>query len=161
MKLKIKLNNTEHELHVTRTGEQIKVVRDGRETVLTVREVGENSVTVEYGGQLLRLAGAKKGDKRQMWVNGRYVNYERVQKRAGANTAVAGSLSATIPAVVSAILVSVGDEVSAGDKLILLESMKMVIPIQAPEDGVVTAVKCAVGDSVQPGVPLVLVEGVN
>ncbi|MCA9982100.1 MAG: hypothetical protein KDD89_14750 [Anaerolineales bacterium] len=157
MKLKIKLNDEEHELLVTRTGDQIAVVRDGREMVLTVREVDENSMTIEHAGQLLRLAGAKNGDKRQLWVNGRYVNYERVQKRAGAGATAAGSLSASIPAVVSEILVAVGDEVAAGDKLILLESMKMVIPIQAPEDGVVTAVKCAVGDSVQPGVPLVVV----
>lgn len=158
MKLKIKLNHEEYELHVTRTAEQIKVVRDGQEQLLTVREQDEQSLIVEHQGRLLRLAGAKQGDKRQLWVNGRYVTYERVQKRAGGNTAVAGSLTATIPAVVSDILVSVGDEVTMGDKLILLESMKMVIPIQAPHDGVVTAVKCTVGDSVQPGVPLLVVE---
>lgn len=157
MKLKINLNNEEHILHVTRRAEQIKVVRDGQETVLSVREVGDNSVMVEHEGRLIRLAGAKNGDQRQLWVNGRTVTYERVQKRAGASAAEAGSLSASIPAVVSEILVQVGDEVAAGDKLILLESMKMVIPIQAPEDGVVTAVTCAVGDSVQPGVPLVVV----
>jgi biotin carboxyl carrier protein len=157
MKLKIKLNNNEYDLNVTRRAEQVKIVRDGQETTLTVREVGENSVTIEHNGRLIRLAGAKNGDQRQLWVDGRVIKYERVQKRAGASAADVGSLSASIPAVVSAILVNVGDEVTAGDKLILLESMKMVIPIQAPSDGVVTAVKCAVGDSVQPGVPLVVV----
>jgi len=48
--------------------------------------------------------------------------------------------------------------VAAGDKLILLESMKMVIPIQAPRDGRVARVLCAPGDSVPAGVPLVELE---
>jgi len=45
--------------------------------------------------------------------------------------------------------------VAAGDKLILLESMKMVIPIVSPRDGIVARVLCAPGESVPAGVPLV------
>ena len=56
------------------------------------------------------------------------------------------------------VLVAVGDKVSAGEKLILLESMKMVIPIVATQDGVVQAIKCENGESVQPGVPLIEIE---
>jgi urea carboxylase len=52
-------------------------------------------------------------------------------------------------------LVAVGDQVRAGDKLVLLESMKMILPIQAPYDGAVTAINCAPGEAVQPGVPLI------
>ena len=65
------------------------------------------------------------------------------------------ALTLTIPAVVADILVSVGDQVADGDKLILLESMKMIIPIQAPYSGTVTALHCAKGDSVQAGIPLI------
>ena len=45
-----------------------------------------------------------------------------------------------------------------GDKLILLESMKMVIPIQAPHAGRVGRILCAPGDSVPAGVPLLEIE---
>ena len=45
---------------------------------------------------------------------------------------------------------------TAGDRLILLESMKMIIPIVAPADGVVQAIHCVAGDSVAPGVPLII-----
>ena len=51
-----------------------------------------------------------------------------------------------------------GDAVAAGDKLILLESMKMVIPIVAPRAGRVARVLCAVGESVPAGLPLVEME---
>lgn len=53
---------------------------------------------------------------------------------------------------------AVGDTVEAGDKLILLESMKMVIPIHAPHDGRVAKILCAPGDSVAAGVPLLEIE---
>lgn len=158
MKIKIKLNSEEYELNVTKRGDVVRVERDGEEVEVTVREMGEGGTVLEHNGRLLRIAGHKEGSKRQVWVNGRQVGYERVQKQAGGSAAVAGSLSASIPAVVSEVLVSVGDEVKAGEKLILLESMKMVIPIQAPADGVVQAVHCEAGESVQPGVALVVVE---
>lgn len=157
MKVKIKLNNEEYELNVTKSGDVVRLERDGAVLEAVVREWDGADMVLEYNGRLLRVAGHKDGDKRQVWVNGRQVSYERVQKKAGGSAAAAGSLSATIPAVVSEILVRAGDTVTAGEKLILLESMKMVIPIQAPENGTVESVLCAEGDSVQPGVPLVVI----
>lgn len=159
MKLKIKVGPEEYEVDVTQSGEVIRLEREERPQEVTVRERNGERVVLEHNGRLIRLVGSKDGDKRQLWVNGRLVTYERVQKRGGrAARPQSGSLSASIPAVVSEVLVSVGDEVKAGDKLILLESMKMIIPIQAPDDGTVKAIHCAAGDSVQPGVPLVVVE---
>ncbi|MCO5120255.1 MAG: acetyl-CoA carboxylase biotin carboxyl carrier protein subunit [Burkholderiaceae bacterium] len=46
------------------------------------------------------------------------------------------------------LLVAPGDEVAEGDTLLLVESMKMEIPIEAPVAGVVAAVHVIVGDAV-------------
>lgn len=51
--------------------------------------------------------------------------------------------------------VSVGDSVAVGDTVVLLESMKMEIPVLTERAGVVTAVKVAPGDVVQDGDVLV------
>lgn len=102
----------------------------------------------------VRVAGARQGDGRRLWVEGRGLAAERVRRRGG-GAATQGSLAAAIPAVVSQILVAPGDAVAAGDKLILLESMKMVIPIVSPRDSIVARVLCAPGESVPAGVPLV------
>ena len=67
----------------------------------------------------------------------------------------AGSLSAPMPATVRAIAVAPGDRVARGDTLIVLEAMKMELPLKAPVDGVIAAIACQVGDLVQPGIPLV------
>ncbi|MBK9049466.1 MAG: hypothetical protein IPL78_00695 [Chloroflexi bacterium] len=105
----------------------------------------------------LRLALHTNGQTRQLWFNGHTFTYERLREQGeSSDNRDAGSLSATIPALVSQILVQVGDSVKSGDKLILLESMKMVIPIQAPHDGVVSAIHCTTGEAVQPGALLML-----
>ncbi len=162
MKFKVRLDNQEREVEVTRLGERLRIVLDG-ETVEArlVYQEGPRFV-LEYGEagsehvRRLRAAGYLDGDRRQLWVNGSLVNYTRVREQSGAAASnTAGSLSASIPAVVSEVLVQPGDSVTAGQKLILLESMKMILPIQAPQDGRVTAVHCAPGEAVQPGVPLV------
>ena len=44
--------------------------------------------------------------------------------------------------------VAVGDRVTAGQDLLILESMKTEIPVAAPQDGVVSAILVAEGDSV-------------
>ena len=164
MKFKVNLNQQEVEIEVIRQGEQLQVtLPDG--TTADLRLVYQNGsyLVLEHEDangrhQIIRTAGHVDGDKRQVWVDGRIHTYTRVSHRATAEAANSGSLSATIPAVVSQILVNVGDHVRVGDKLILLESMKMVIPIQAPYHGVVTAINCEPGQSIQAGVPLLELE---
>ena len=56
------------------------------------------------------------------------------------------------------IEVAVGDQVEAGDTVVLLESMKMEIPMLAERAGTVSAVKVTVGDVVQDGDVLVVLD---
>jgi biotin carboxyl carrier protein len=60
-----------------------------------------------------------------------------------------------MPATVVSVEVEVGAVVRQGDTLVVLEAMKMELPIRATADGTVTAVRCKAGDLVQPGVPLI------
>ncbi len=46
---------------------------------------------------------------------------------------------------------SVGQTVKKGDTVMILEAMKMEIPMVAPEDGTVASIDVAVGDSVEAG----------
>ena len=59
---------------------------------------------------------------------------------------------------VLSIDVAVGDHVEAGDTVVLLESMKMEIPMLAERAGVVTAVRVTVGDVVQDSDVLVVLD---
>lgn len=105
----------------------------------------------------VRLSGMREGDRRKLWIDGRELSATRARPGA-APAAAEGSLASAIPAVVSRLLLAPGDDVRAGDRLLLLESMKMVIPIQAPRDGRLARYLCAEGDAVPAGVPLVELE---
>jgi len=58
---------------------------------------------------------------------------------------------ADMVANVMEIYVSKGDQINIGDTIVLLESMKMEIPVIAEEPGEVTRIAVAVGDVVQEG----------
>ncbi|MBQ8592587.1 MAG: acetyl-CoA carboxylase biotin carboxyl carrier protein subunit [Lachnospiraceae bacterium] len=49
---------------------------------------------------------------------------------------------------------SVGQAVKTGDAVVILEAMKMEIPVVAPQDGVVASIDVAVGDPVEAGAVL-------
>jgi acetyl/propionyl-CoA carboxylase alpha subunit len=72
--------------------------------------------------------------------------------------AVAGSLAAPMPGTVQRVLVEEGDEVSAGQVLVLLEAMKMELSVVAPAAGIVSAVLVAAGELVAAGQRLIEVE---
>ncbi|MEU6787558.1 biotin/lipoyl-binding carrier protein [Nonomuraea angiospora] len=56
------------------------------------------------------------------------------------------------------VVVKEGDTVSDGDTLVILESMKMEIPVLAEEDGVVAQLKVAEGDVIQEGDLIALIQ---
>ncbi len=63
----------------------------------------------------------------------------------------AWEIRAEMVANVLSVDVAVGDTVAAGDAVLLMESMKMEIPVIAETGGVVRAIKVSVGDVVQEG----------
>ena len=52
----------------------------------------------------------------------------------------------------------VGDAVQEGDTVVILESMKMEMPVEAEDAGTVTAIRCEEGQAVQEGDVLVVLE---
>lgn len=58
------------------------------------------------------------------------------------------NVPAHITGTVWKIEIKVGSEVAAGDILVILESMKMEMPVEAPDGGTVLEIRCAEGQSV-------------
>ena len=76
--------------------------------------------------------------------------------KAAAPAASAGSVKVTAGAAgkVFKVEASVGQAVKAGDPVIILEAMKMEIPVVAPQDGTVASIDVAVGDAFEAGATL-------
>lgn len=72
--------------------------------------------------------------------------------------AASGGFVARMPGKVLDLRVAVGDAVTAGQTLLVLEAMKMEHPMNAAEDGVVTEVRVSQGEQVESGTLLLVVE---
>lgn len=68
----------------------------------------------------------------------------------------AGSIQikASVPGKVIAVEASVGQSVKAGDNVVILESMKMEIPVVAPQDGTIESIDVSQGNEVENGAVL-------
>jgi 3-methylcrotonyl-CoA carboxylase alpha subunit len=134
--------------------------------VAGVTRIGDGVYRVEVDGrnELVYVAGPLC-DRWLFW-NGRVYRGDfaeplasaRVQRgRASARHAPSG-LVAPMPATVIKVLVAPGQTVKKGETVIVLEAMKMELPLKAPADGTVRAVRCREGELVQEDVVLVELE---
>lgn len=76
--------------------------------------------------------------------------------KAAAPAGGAGSIKVTAGAAgkVFKIEANVGTAVKKGDPVVIIEAMKMEIPVVAPEDGTVASIDVAVGDAIEAGATL-------
>lgn len=72
-------------------------------------------------------------------------------KKAAAAGAGAIKVEASVPGKVFKVEAKVGQSVKAGENIIILEAMKMEIPVVAPQDGTVASIDVAVGDAIESG----------
>jgi biotin carboxyl carrier protein len=149
------LHDNRGEYHATVDGSG-DVSVDGAEAIPTrVQAPGE----VRLGNDCARLAWtAAAGDTRWVFLDGQAFEFHTRAAQRGRTGGVHASLSAPMPATVVRVEASPGDVIKRGDTVIILEAMKMELPVRAPSDGTVKHVLCKPGDLVQPGVPLIEIE---
>jgi biotin carboxyl carrier protein len=130
---------------------------------ITVTQIASGQYRVERDGQTAVVYVATSGDSTWAFWNGRvFVDLAVAQPssptRARPRTGGSLALTAPMPATVLKVLVAPGAPVKKGDTVILLEAMKMELPIRAPADAVVRAIHCREGELVQPETTLVDLE---
>jgi biotin carboxyl carrier protein len=129
---------------------------------MTVTRIADGVYRVEHDGgrsDLVYVAGPP-GD---WWAfsNGQIFRggaESMPSQRRGARAVRPQALTAPMPATVIRVLVKPGATVKKGDTVILLEAMKMELPIRAAADATVAAVHCREGQLVQPDTTLVELE---
>jgi propionyl-CoA carboxylase alpha chain len=153
-------------------GEEIRVAyrsqRDGRfamdgqsgeRLLATPHACDPAGIDAEIGGR--RVSARITRDGERLVVHGPRGDVElAIRPRfvlPGRSDAQSG-FAARMPGKVIDVRVAVGDAVTAGQTLVVLEAMKMEHPMTAPYDGVVTAVHVGVGDQVVSGAALLVVE---
>ena len=129
---------------------------EGIEELAEVRRLGDGTYRVSIEGHRFAVVVARGQDTDWGCADGRTYRWPRGPREDNAPTDTDDTpIAATTPATVTAVKVAAGQTVARGDTLLVLEAMKIEIPLRAPRDGRVTAVRCSEGDQVDPGVPLV------
>jgi acetyl/propionyl-CoA carboxylase alpha subunit/acetyl-CoA carboxylase carboxyltransferase component len=153
-------------------GYQVRLRYRGRPYRLGVFRTGPGTYRVDTGGAVVDVCVDRHGDHdRRTACGGRADRVtvvaqgssflidigeatHRVHREDG------GPVRAAFPAFVVAVRVAPGDEVRAGDPLVVLESMKMESVLAAPFAGLVTSVDVVVGTQVVQGEPLLRLRAV-
>jgi biotin carboxyl carrier protein len=133
----------------------------------TITEISPGELILERDGNRVRAFVARDEHATWVFIEGRTFRFEqvregsngfeKVRKGSGPGGGSRGltDLSAPMPATVLRVLTAPGKTVRRGETLILLEAMKMELPLRAPQDGTVKEVLCEEGQLVQPGTILV------
>lgn len=129
------------------------------ERTIAVFDAADGAIDLEIDGRRLQMAVTARGERWLVHGPSWDVEIEELPRLPVPGAAeIKGGLTAPMPGNVLATHVSVGDEVSAGQLLLVLEAMKMQHRITAPFNGKVTEVHVAAGTQVDNGALLVLLE---
>jgi 3-methylcrotonyl-CoA carboxylase alpha subunit len=123
----------------------------------SVRTLDANSFMTQVNGCLTRIRGVADGDNIHLHINGRACAVLRIdptRSSAASASESGGSSAAPMPGVVINWLVQPGCSVKAGDALLVIESMKLQMTIEAPQSGKLVDLPFAAGQTFQRGAVL-------
>ena len=141
---------------------EYKYTINGTKYEVAIGDIVENIATVCVNGEEFKVEMEKEPEPEKKKVVVKPAAAET--PKADAPKAAAGpvdaknAIKAPLPGVITEIKVAVGDEVKAGDTVIVLEAMKMANNLTTDRAGKVTAVCVGVGESVMEDTPLVVIE---
>lgn len=150
---------------------EFKMTINGNEYNVAINDVEDNVVNVEVNGMPYKVTmdkpmrkapaiqsrPAAQVNKPASTVAAPTAQVSKPAAPAAASAGGSGSVKSPLPGVILEVNVKVGDEIKTGQKLFVLEAMKMENVINADRDGKVVDIKVKQGDSVLEGADLVII----
>ena len=140
---------------------EYKYTINGNEYEVAIGEIVENEAVVTVNGEEYKVAWEPEAEPEKKVVvrpTAAQASESRDSSEASATVNTNNAVKAPLPGVITSIEVSVGDEVKAGDTLLVLEAMKMANNIEAEKDGKVTSICVKPVQSVMEDDSLVVIE---
>ena len=124
-------------------------------------KIDSNLYSTILDGQTCTIAISKEGKSIEIFYKGDLFSFEVPSARDKSwleNASGVDKISAPMPGRVVKVLKGIGETVSEGEGLIIVEAMKMESELKSSIDGKVTEVSVKDGDTVDLGAPLITVE---
>ena len=165
MKYYVTVNGEDHEVTLDEHGVQV----DGERVTATVESINGSPVRmVTIGDEVHRVVVRQAGrGAYTLWLDGYRFEVEALDERARAIRELSGKsagpsgpapLVAPMPGLIVRVNAKAGDEVQAGQGLVVMEAMKMENELRAPAAGRVRAILAEPGTAVEKGTVLVELE---
>jgi biotin carboxyl carrier protein len=130
----------------------------GTMSIVVTAGAQPGELLVRDGPRITRMFAVVDSDVTWVFHNGEVFLVADESARPAKARHAHGSLNAPMPATVVSVNVAPGDQVEAGQTLIVLEAMKMELPLRAPGSGRIKAINCRPGEFVLPDVDLIELE---
>jgi 3-methylcrotonyl-CoA carboxylase alpha subunit len=156
VKLRDASSGCEYDVELERIGAVTEARIDGAAARLLTEPLADGALVIEWGGQRLRAFAARAGESIAVSIGPQSFMF-RLQEggRRGARHSLATPLlTAPMPGKVLKLMVSEGDEVEAGQPLIIIEAMKMETTLAAEGPARIKAIPVAPGQMVDAGAVL-------
>ena len=139
---------------------EYKYTIDGKEYKVAIGDIVDNvaDVTVNCEQYKVEMEPEKEPEKPKPVVRPAAPASAPASSESSPRANNQNAVKSPLPGVITEIMVSVGDEVSSGDTVVVLEAMKMANNLEAEKGGKVTAILVQPGQSVMDDDPLVVIE---
>ena len=137
---------------------------NGTKFTVNVGDIIDNETTVEVNGVPYKVELDRKAPQKPALSQSGYTNQGAkvaVSSKPAPKPAMPSSpdaIKSPLPGTIVAITVKVGDSIKSGQKVGILESMKMENEIRSTKDGTVKQILVSAGDTVQEGQDLLIIE---
>lgn len=141
---------------------EYKYTINGNKYEVTINSINDNIANVVVNGEEYEVQMEKEPEPVKKKVVVRPVAQPEAETASAPTSTnkvdLNNAVKSPLPGVITEIKVKVGDEVKAGDTVVVLEAMKMANNLDAEKSGKVTAVLVKEGESVMEDTPLVVIE---
>ena len=165
MSLEVRVGGSKRRVELRREGDRYLGRVGERPVEAEVLERGDASLLIRIGDRTFDVTWDMRGSRHFLDFGTQQVAIEILDPlRAGSDPSAVGEASgkaevrAAMPGKVVSVKAKIGDPVSRGQGLLVLEAMKMENEVPAPRAGTVTAIEVSAGQTVETGALLATVE---
>ena len=137
---------------------EYKYTINGNKYEVVISDITENIATLTVNGEEYTVEMEKQAEPEKPKPVVRQAAEADAEGGSAASSATGTAIKAPLPGVITDICVTEGQEVQAGDTVVVLEAMKMANALQAEKSGKITAIVVKIGQSVMEDEALVYIE---
>ncbi len=162
MKFIAEVNNEKHDVEIKRVGDLVFAEIEGRKYELEATQPESNVWLFKLGGKIFEC---HVGQDNNVTIGNNEFDVKLIDPKrlrgSGVGDLLADGIAeirTAMPGKIVKVLVEIGEEVVAGDGVIIVEAMKMQNEMKAPKDGIVKEIRFNAGETVNAGDILLIVE---